>query len=209
MTCPLACGGPAARDAKIVAPAPSPAGAAPADSPHHVAATASRRFVVVPERSRVLILAGSVLGEHPVQVAEYQGDADVVEPTLHHSRVRVTLKLDSVEATSPTLTKLIKSERVLDVQRYPTASFASERIVPQGASQQSYRLIGTLTLHGISKTVEVVGRVCREGTAFVASSRFSLRRQEFGIKPGGLLGLLINDNVVVDLRLVAEPTSAP
>jgi len=157
----------------------------------------------------VRILAGSMLGEHPVVVSQYRGEADVVEAELHRSRVRVMLQLESVTAASETLTNLVKSERVLDVKRFPTASFVSERIIPRGTIPESYRLIGTLTLHGVSKTVEVLGSVRREGKAFVASSRFSLQRQEFGIRPGGLLGLLIHDKVVVDLRLVAEATSPP
>jgi polyisoprenoid-binding protein YceI len=203
------CGAPTARDARIVSSATSAATQPPTQNVARVAPAASRRYVVVPERSRVLILAGSVLGEHPVEVARYHGSADVVEARLHRSQVSVTLELDSVTASSNALTNLIKSERVLDVQRYPTASFVSDRIVPRGTTPESYRLTGTLTLHGVSKTVEVLGGVQREGKAFVASSRFSLRRQEFGIKPGGLLGLLIRDAVVVDLRLVAEPIPAP
>ena len=206
---PVGCGAPAAQDARIVSSAPSPATRPSTRNVAGVPPPASRRYVVVPKRSRVLILAGSVLGEHPVEVSRYHGSADVVEEQLHHSQVSVTLELDSVTASTNALTNLVKSERVLDVKRYPTASFVSDRIIPRGTTPESYRLTGTLTLHGVSKTVEVLGRVQRRGKAFVASSRFSLQRQEFGIKPGGLLGLLIHDAVVVDLRLVAEPSPAP
>lgn len=206
--CLLGCAGPVAQDAKIVSPSPGAATPAQPQDAHRVAAP-SHRYVVAPERSRVLILAGSVLGEHPVEVSRYQGDAEVVETELHESRVRVTLELSSVAASTRTLTDLIKSDRVLDVAQYPTASFVSEKIVLHAASTQSYQITGTLTLHGVSKTVEVLGQVRRDGRSFVASSRFSLRRQDFGIKPGGLLGLLIHDDVVVDLRLVAVPKRPP
>jgi polyisoprenoid-binding protein YceI len=197
--------------------ATAPAARAAQRQPHDRASSAEtanqpvsgRRYVVVAAACTLRIVAFSLAGAHPVDVARFSGHADVVEHDLSRSRVYFEIDMTSISARSASLTRLIRSARLLDVTRFPRARFVSTKIRPSPSLEHDYMLSGKLTLHGVTRALEVVARVRRAARRFVVSTRFSIRRQDFGVTPGGLVGLLVHDDVEVQLQVVAEPADSP
>lgn len=65
------------------------------------------------------------------------------------SSLNVTIPVSSVQTTSDKLTGELKSPDWFDAARYPTASFVSSTVVPDGKGGAT--ITGNFTLHGITK----------------------------------------------------------
>lgn len=87
-------------------------------------------------------------------------------------------------------------EDVLQVKRYPNASFVSTEITPQGVR-------GKLTLHGTERDVVVSYKT--DGGQWIAEVR--LHQPDFGIKPfSAMLGTLrVKPDVLVRITAPASP----
>ena len=103
----------------------------------------------------------------------------------------------------------IKSADFLDVENYPTVTFASTEVRPDG---DDYVLVGDLTIHGVTKPVEINVEV--EGLAvdpfgntrvgFSGHTQFN--RKDFGLTWNAALetgGVLVGDKVKVTLDISA------
>ena len=104
-------------------------------------------------------------------------------------------------------------EFLLSVEEFPEIRFESTRFIPEGAG--SGRLLGTLTLHGVEKPVELVVEVLGFGPGMRGdhragfSARTTLDRKDFGITWNRALdqgGLVLGDAVEIriDLEAVRE-----
>ncbi|MGO2957771.1 MAG: YceI family protein [Acetobacter sp.] len=65
------------------------------------------------------------------------------------SRLQVTVPVNSVQTTSDKLTAELQQADWFDVAHYPTATFTSSKITPDGKGGAT--ITGTFTLHGITK----------------------------------------------------------
>lgn len=65
---------------------------------------------------------------------------------------------------------------VLDARRHPEIRFRSSSVTPEG---EGFRIAGTLSLHGVDRTIETVAR--RRGDRLVAE--VELHQPDYGIKP--------------------------
>lgn len=103
-----------------------------------------------------------------------------------------------------------------DVARYPTAAFAVTTAEPAGARR--YRLVGTLTMHGVTRPVAFLADVAaypdpnadghRSGE-LRAAAHVRLDRRRWGITYRGsaLLNVVVDDDILLDLTLVARRAS--
>jgi polyisoprenoid-binding protein YceI len=74
--------------------------------------------------------------------------------------------------------------RSLETDRYPTIRFDLTHVVPDGAAGDSTRvtLQGTMHVHGISRPLQLVGVVARQGPATRLRSRFQLDLRDYRIE---------------------------
>jgi polyisoprenoid-binding protein YceI len=99
------------------------------------------------------------------------------------------------------------SERVLDVARYPTIAFESDRVSIQqrSATNLALRVDGRLTLHGVTKPVSAPVAVRLDGNRMTATAEVAVRQSEFGIQPVTAAGgtVRVKDEVDVKFTIVA------
>lgn len=103
------------------------------------------------------------------------------------ARQYIGLKGDSARSTREKVTSTMLGAEVLDVTKYPTATFQIASAVPvkpkAGGASQSYQLDGELTLHGVTQPLRVVAQAeQREGHIRLRGS-FMIRQTDFGIEP--------------------------
>jgi polyisoprenoid-binding protein YceI len=123
-----------------------------------------------------------------------------------NSKVEVVISIADVITGNDKLNKHIKSPDFLDVAKFPTATFVSDKVeVAEGKVSKVY---GTLTLHGVSKPIvlKVVAQkvdknpVSNKDTAGF-SAQTSLKRSDYGISaylPG------LGDNVDLFIEVEAN-----
>lgn len=76
------------------------------------------------------------------------------------SRVSVSIEADSIDTNHAERDKHLRSEDFLDVSKYPTITFES---TGYSAGADSDTLTGNLTLHGVTRQIEIAVRHIGEG----------------------------------------------
>jgi polyisoprenoid-binding protein YceI len=124
--------------------------------------------------------------------------------------LRVTGK-DEPPADVGEVQRIMLSEQVLDVKRFPTIVFRSRRVTVTARTAGTADVVieGDLTLHGTTRPLTV-----RTSTAFDAGGRltvrgsFSLKQSDFGMVPVTAAGgtVRVKDEVDVQFVLRARPS---
>jgi polyisoprenoid-binding protein YceI len=186
------------------------------------AAQTTQEFRVDPAASMLMVQVGrggvlSFAGhDHEVAVPAMKGT--VVLDAADMSRSRVSLQFDAaaMKVTGrgepagdvPDVQRVMLSDRVLDVQRYPTIAFDSERIVVRERSPERVRLQidGRLTLHGASRPLSVPVDVRLSANQLTATGSAVVRQTDFGIRPvtAGAGTVRVKDEVTVTFAIAAR-----
>jgi len=109
---------------------------------------------------------------------------DAVHP--ENSTVSATIPIANLVTGIPKLDEHLKSKDFFDVATFPTATFASTKVDVQG--NDSAIVHGTLTLHGVSKPVDLNVRLNKIGENMMKkptagfSATATIKRSDFGMK---------------------------
>ena len=127
----------------------------------------------------------------------------------HPESVDITIDVASINTGVDKRDEHLKSPDFFDVKTYPAMTYTSQNIIPQGDGH--YKVVGTLTLHGVSKTVElaVEGLVANEKDPWGnirkgAQVTAELNRKDFGIVYNQILesgNLMIGETVDIVINL--------
>lgn len=140
----------------------------------------------------------------------------IVEDTVDFSRSSVAVEIDaaSIDTREEQRDGHLKSPDFLQVQDYPTITFASTRVI-QGRGDR-FQVEGNLTIHGVTRPVTLeVERTGTGNTPFgtqVAgfSAETKISRKDFGLSWNVALeagGVLVGDQVKVSLEVEAVKQS--
>lgn len=107
----------------------------------------------------------------------------------------------SPSAIEGTRTNMLK---VLDAARFPVVALHAERLA---GSAGTVRL--SITLHGVTRTVDVPVRGESSAASIEASGTLALRQSDFGITPMSVMGgaMSVLDTLELRFRIVALPLS--
>ena len=186
-------------------------------------------YKVDPSRSSLVVqifrdgVAAKLGHDHVVQATTFSGRVtyDPSAPTLSSVAAEVqtaTLKVDDAETRrrfglegQPSasdlaeIEKTMKAEGQLGVARFPTITFTSTTITPE--TPDRYRVVGQLTIRGVTRVVEFPANVAMDGNVFRATATLTFMQSAFSYKPySALLGAIRNkDAVTLHMDLVAVP----
>jgi polyisoprenoid-binding protein YceI len=132
-------------------------------------------------------------------------------------RIDVTIDATTINTHEPKRDADLKGPNFLDVEHYPTIVFKSKKIEPAGPGK--WKLIGDLTIHGVTK--EVTLRV--EGPSeqvkdpygnlrVAAHASTTINRKDFGLKWNKVLetgGVLVGEQVAITIDVEAVKKAAP
>src|SRR5271170_4793465 len=181
---------------------------------------ASVRLVIdtIASRFTVQAFAAGLLssfGHNPrIGIRDFDGDMQFVPDTFEKALVRVTVRTNAMDVLDEMknddrkkLEELMYGE-VLDVQRFPTASYESKQITVQKLSDDLLvaHVSGELSFHGVTQSLSFDARVTRMGTMLRISGEFPLRQSDYGIKPVSFAGgaLRLKDEVKFNFELVTR-----
>ena len=146
---------------------------------------------------------------------KWSGNLELDEQDLTRSSLDVTIDAASIDTQEPKRDEHLRSADFLDVAVFPSITFKSTQITRDG--DDSYRVAGDLTIHGVTKavTLEVEGgaRVTDPwgGTRTGFSARTSISRKEFGLTWNVALeagGFLVGDKLDITLEIQAVKAAA-
>jgi polyisoprenoid-binding protein YceI len=126
-----------------------------------------------------------------------------------------TIDAASVDTAEEQRDAHLRSADFFDVERFPTVTFASTRVTP--VDEETLKIVGDLTLHGITREVELEGVVQGVETDPWGNERVGfeitgqLRRGDFGMTFNQALGsgnMLVSDKVKLSLDVSAVRQAA-
>ncbi len=136
------------------------------------------RFRVQPEASEVGFKATSRFMNANGRFARFKGDVVVDPKDATTAKVRVTVEAASIDTGIEMRDNHLRSEDFLDVNRFPTVTFESERVEMGG---RRATVMGRLTIHGVTREIAVPVDVQMSEMALVATGEFVLNRRDYGI----------------------------
>ena len=150
------------------------------------------------------VLAPAMTGTIAVDVDDPARSS--VRVTIDASALKVTGKGESTDDV-PKVQQTMSGPQVLDVQRYPTITFASTSVVIKnhaGATLDAM-VTGPLTIRGVARTMSVPVSVRLDGRTLTATGRFPVTQTAFGMKPVSVGGVVsVKDTVNVSFTIVGR-----
>jgi len=146
-----------------------------------------------------------------------KGTVDYDGKSLDSIKADITIDVNGVNTTNENRDRDLKGADFFDVARFPTATFKSKRAVADGAGK--FKLIGDLTLHGVTKevTLDVEGpspALKQPNGSFKtgASATTTINRKDFGMRFNAMVEAapVVSDEVkvTIDLELNKRPATA-
>ena len=155
-----------------------------------------------------------------MMIAKVHGGFEKMSGTLVYdpanlvkSSVEVSIDAASVNTRETQRDTHLRSADFFDVEKYPTISFKSTRFEE---SPGGMRIVGDLTIHGVTKTVTLESERPSEemkdpwgNVKIGASATAKIKRKDFGLTWNAALetgGLLVGDdvNITLDVQFVKQ-----
>lgn len=213
------------------APQPEPAlGQAPADFPRadyeQMTARGQAVYRIDPARSLVAITVrrgGSlarlghdhVVASHGIQgyIAPQKGRADLYVPLGELSVDELALRAEAGLDTQPSESDIAGTranmlDKVLATQQFP---FALIRVNGAEPRLTSGPLAAAITLHGVTRVVEVPARTETGGDAMRITGSLEFKQSDFGIAPFSILGgaIQVQDRLELRFKIQARKVGNP
>ncbi len=99
------------------------------------------------------------------------------------------------------------NEKYLESEKFPRATFTG-RINGYDASVsgiQNVQAAGKLTIHGVTREVNVPGTIARQGENLIMKSKFTVRLEDYSVSIPKILWQNIAEQVEVTVDLVYKP----
>ena len=197
----IACEDPAANKFKAQTSAPSVDSAN--SSPMKLTAAAVS-LPIDPDNSKIAFTGSKVTGKHEGGFKSFTGAIELVGDKAEDSRVRVQIQMNSVYTDTDQLTGHLQTGDFFEVQKFPTSSFISTKIVPdadKGAG--NFTVTGDVEMRGVKRSITFPAAISVTSTDVSVNSEFAINRKDFGIVYAGKADDLVRDDVVIHLDLKA------
>jgi polyisoprenoid-binding protein YceI len=127
-------------------------------------------------------------------IASGQLDTEKRSVTLTFNSKEMKVLDEGIKDSERTeIDQTMKSDKVLDVQRFPEIRFTSTSITPEEGGR--YQVRGELTLHGVTKPVELPVTLAHDRY----SGSVKLKQTNFGITPVSIAGGTVKVKDVIEI----------
>lgn len=135
----------------------------------------------------------------PIASGQLDAEKRIVTLTFNAKDMKV-LDEGVKDSERAEIDQTMKSDKVLDVQRFPEIRFVSTSVTPQGSDR--YQVRGDLTLHGATRPVELA--------VAMANGRYNgsvkLKQTDYGITPVSVAGGTIKVKDVIEIVFEIVPS---
>jgi polyisoprenoid-binding protein YceI len=127
-----------------------------------------------------------------------EGTVIFVPTDLENARLDVKVDASSIETGSSKKNEHVNSADWLDTKKYPKIRFVSNSFQKDG---DKYIVSGSLTLHGVSKAVQIPFNYSADGK-FIGS--FTINRSDYGVLGEGMKAKFVGEEIEITFNI---PTS--
>lgn len=116
---------------------------------------------------------------------------------LATANMNISVDASTINTGSDGKDKHAKNESWFDVTKYPTINFESISFLKE---PKGYRVIGNLTLHGITKTIAIPFQFSTDNKKGLFEGNFKINRKDYGIN-GNSFGFVVGKEYDIKLRI--------
>jgi polyisoprenoid-binding protein YceI len=179
------------------------------------AAAETQAFVFDKPHSKVGFQIRHWLTKVEGRFRDFEGNIAIDRAKPANSSVDVTIQAASIDTGQEGRDKHLRSPDFFDVEKYPTITFKSSKVVPK--SKDLYEVTGDLTMHGVTRTLVVpvkhtgflnLGKMEKAGFEIV----LPINRKDFGIvwnRTADQGGLMLGEDVEIDVLVEANRNLQP
>jgi polyisoprenoid-binding protein YceI len=129
--------------------------------------------------------------DHFIRVRSFSGEAQLTTGAINPASLHITIHASSLEETrdifTPQQKQIINKELreiVLEPDKYPEIVFKSTNVTGKliGANQYDLKIIGDLTVHGVTRPITIPTMVTIIGNDLRAQGEFNIERSDFNVK---------------------------
>ena len=161
-----------------------------------IAESVAASYVLDPGKSRFVVRASaggllSAFGHNPtIAIRNFTGEARVGRQASEQSSLRFEIDVVSLAVTGDVNDKdrhemdRAMREDVLETSRFPEIAFASSGVQASKMAEGMYRMkiAGKLTLHGVTRDLELACNVTVGDDTLRASGDFTIRQTDYSIR---------------------------
>ena len=140
------------------------------------------------------------LGKHSGQFPDFEGSVSVTGDDITTGKIKIVFETGTLIADDTRLAETLKGESFFESEEFPTATFESASI---GADGDSYKVTGNLTIRGTTKGVSFPADIAIDGNELTATAEFTINRKAWGIAEGYISDTVINEDVIIELDILA------
>ncbi|MFI9582145.1 YceI family protein [Streptomyces sp. NPDC052236] len=137
-----------------------------------------------------------------------------IAESVERSAMHVVIEAASIDTSVQLRDDHLRSADFLDVERYPTLEFYSDRFVHRGGN--NWAVTGALSLHGVTRTVTLDAQYLGLGSGMEGEIRAAVRasaelhREDFTVNWQSMLArgiAVVGSNITIDLDIQIIPKS--
>jgi polyisoprenoid-binding protein YceI len=190
------------------------------DTKTNILQAATHRYRLDASQSKFMAhaLSGGLLWfkghNHLIAVREFTGETRITPDSITPASLEITAKAGSMVETSSAFTEPQKQiinkelrEIVLHPDQYPEIIFRSTSVTGKAmGNHYDLKIIGNLTLHGVTRQIEIPTKVSLTGNDLRAQGEFSINRGDFKVKATSAMhGLIrVKDRVKFTFDIVGH-----
>jgi polyisoprenoid-binding protein YceI len=142
---------------------------------------------------------------------DFDGTIHIDRDRPENSSVEFTIRATSIFTNEPKRDEHLRSADFFDVAKYPTITFKSTSVKPEG--KDSFLVDGELTMRGVTRRVTLPVKLLGEGKdpwgneKLGLEAEITLNRRDFGLTWNKALetgGLLVGEHVKVEIGIEAN-----
>jgi polyisoprenoid-binding protein YceI len=193
----------------------------PAPAGRKATRTAFARYRIDAAASRFMVraFAGGLLffkgHDHFIAVRDFTGEAQLTPDALSPASLEFIVRADSLAETRDVFTEQQKQiinkeirELVLETAKYPTIAFKSTDVKGKVLAGGKYlaRIGGDLTLHGVTRHIEIPAQVSLSGKDLRANGEFTINRGDYKVDATSALHgtIRVRDKLTFTFDIVAH-----
>jgi polyisoprenoid-binding protein YceI len=148
------------------------------------------RYRIQPEASEVTFNATSRLMNAEGQFHRLSGEVTVDPKDLTTAKVTLSIEAGSIDTGIGMRDSHLRSEDFFDIKKFPSITFESQRVEGSGRRVNVY---GQLTIHGVTRDIEVPVEIAMSDVALTAKGEFVINRRNYGMNYESYLNPVGND----------------
>jgi polyisoprenoid-binding protein YceI len=168
-------------------------------------------YTIDPTHSEVSFQVRHLVTQVRGKFNDYQGTIELDPAKLENSKVEFRIKAASIDTDLEDRDKHLRAEDFFFVEKHPDIVFKSQKI--QATGKDTYDVLGTLTLRGVTKTVTLpvtfLGKVRdpwgNDKAGFALET--TINRKDYGIVWNAALdngGVVLGDDVKIAINLETQ-----